>query len=65
MSNREPTETAAWIKTRARVLAMQRDEATAVSAEHAQKSAERDEVSTEHALLRCMLLSLLGGHRPT
>ena len=27
----------------------------------AQKSAERDGIPTEHALLKCMLLSLLGG----
>ena len=35
------------------------------AAKQAHKSAERDDLPTEHALLRNMLRSLLGGHGPT
>jgi hypothetical protein len=60
MSNRETTEIAAWTRTRAQVLAIEREALEAA----AKQSAGSDVVPTEHELPRRMLLSLVGGHRP-
>jgi hypothetical protein len=59
MSNRETTETAAWLKTRARVLSIKREAMKAA----ATQSAERDAVPVEHELIRRMFLSMLGGNK--